>query len=491
METSVSYQDSPGLSSGSATAGHTRRAPWQRRYARWVLVADLVVIAVAVFGIQLLWLGPQTVGVTSSTLDYPTVSLLISAAWMLSLALSGSRQERVIAYGVAEYRLVVAASVQVFGIVAIAAYLTTAELSRGYFLLSLPAGCLALVGGRALCRHLLARQRRFGAMGTHVVLIGSPEENARVSAELERQPSAGLRVIGVHSLDPAAGSPRWAEEQSAVLRRRLDDLDADGVLISGSNALDAQDIRRIGWSLDPGRRQLIVAMNLTDVAGPRLQTRPVAGLPLIHVETPRYSRAQQLSKRAFDLVGASALVLVLSPLLAVVALLVRASGPGPILYRQERVGQGGAPFGMLKFRSMVDGADSALEELLRAQGRSESPLFKVANDPRITPVGRLLRRYSLDELPQLFNVIAGQMSLVGPRPQRDAEVAFYDDEARRRLIVRPGMSGLWQVSGRSSLGWEDAIRLDLFYVENWSMVGDIAILARTFRAVLAPGDTAH
>ncbi|WP_295781373.1 sugar transferase [uncultured Microbacterium sp.] len=491
MKTSVSYQDSPGLSSGSTTDGLARRVPWQRRYARWVLVADLVVIVVVVFATQMLWLGPRIVGVTSSTLDYPTVSLLISAAWMLSLALSGSRQERVIAYGVAEYRLVVAASVQVFGIVAIAAYLTTAELSRGYFLLSLPVGCLALVGGRALCRRLLARRRRSGEMGTHVVLIGSPEENARVSAELERQPSAGLRVIGVHSLDPEAGSARWSEEQSALLRRRLDDLDADGVLVSGSNALDAHDIRRIGWSLDPGRRQLIVAMNLTDVAGPRLHTRPVAGLPLVHVETPRYSRGQQLSKRAFDLVGATALVLTLSPLFAVVALLVRASGPGPILYRQERVGQGGAPFGMLKFRSMVDGADRALEELLRAQGRSDSPLFKVENDPRITPVGRLLRRYSLDELPQLFNVIAGQMSLVGPRPQRDAEVAFYDDEARRRLIVRPGMSGLWQVSGRSSLAWEDAIRLDLFYVENWSMVGDIAILARTFRAVFTPGDTAH
>ncbi|WP_258222568.1 sugar transferase [Microbacterium sp. HMWF026] len=491
MKTSVSYQDSPGLSSGSTADRSARRIPWQRRYARWVLLADAAVIATVVFGTQVLWLGPRTVGVTSSTLDYSTVSVLTSTAWMLALALSGSRQERVIAYGVAEYRLVVAASLQVFGIVAIAAYLTTAELSRGYFLLSLPVGCLALVAGRALCRRMLARRRRTGEMGTHVVLIGSPEENARVAAELDRQPSAGLRVIGVHGLDRTPGRSSWSEEQSERLRRRLDDLDADGVLVSGSAVLDAHDIRRIGWSLDPGGRQLIVAVNLTDVAGPRLHTRPVAGLPLVHVETPRYSRAQQLSKRAFDVVGASALVLLLSPVFAVVALLVRASGPGPILYRQERVGQGGIPFGMLKFRSMVDGADSELQGLLQAQGRSESPLFKVERDPRITPVGRWLRRYSLDELPQLFNVIAGRMSLVGPRPQRDAEVAFYDDDARRRLIVRPGMSGLWQVSGRSSLTWEDAIRLDLFYVENWSLVGDIAILAKTFRAVLAPGDTAH
>ncbi|MFJ4037407.1 sugar transferase [Microbacterium sp. NPDC090007] len=447
-------------------------------------------ITLVVLCTQVLWLGPPSVAVSSTGIDYGTVSVGVIIAWMLALWLSGSRQERVIGYGVTEYRRVVAASVQLFGIVAIAAYLTAVDLSRGYFLLSLPLGSLALTTGRALCRRRLARHRRAGSMGTHVVLIGSPDENARVAAELERQPSAGLHVVGVHSVDRVGGSP-WSDEQSDRLRRRVDDLGADGVLVTGGAVLDAHDIRRIGWSLDPGRRQLIVAMNLTDVAGPRLHTRPVAGLPLVHVETPRYSRSQQLSKRAFDVVGASLLVVMLSPLLATVALLVRASSPGPVLFRQERVGQGGVPFAMLKFRSMVDGADDALLELLRAQGRSGSPLFKVERDPRITPVGRWLRRHSLDELPQLFNVIAGQMSLVGPRPQRDAEVAFYDDVAHRRLIVRPGMSGLWQVSGRSAISWDDAIRLDLFYVENWSLIGDLIILARTFRAVFAPGDTAH
>lgn len=326
-------------------------------------------------------------------------------------------------------------------------------------------------------------------MNARVILVGGADENARVAAELAAQPAAGLQVVGIHELPGEAAA--WDEVQAASLRRLLTDLRADSVLISGGALLEARDIRRIGWSLDPGQQHLIVAVNLTDVAGPRLHTRPVAGLPLVHIETPQFSATQRILKRAFDIAGSASLLLLLAPVFLVLALLVRMSGPGPIFYRQERVGQGGTHFGMIKFRSMIDGADARLHTLLAEQGREGTPLFKVADDPRITPVGRWLRKYSLDELPQLLNVLAGQMSLVGPRPQRDAEVEFYDDDAHRRLMVRPGMSGLWQVSGRSALAWDDAIRLDLFYVENWSLVGDLTILARTFKAVLVPGDTAH
>lgn len=488
MESSASLIDSPERSLTFTPRRRPRSAPWQRRYAHWVALADIVVIATATFGTQVFWLGTTPVPVASAPFTYTTVSAGLTLAWLTALSLAGTRHARVIGYGAAEYRLVIAASTQVFGLMAIATYLTGADLSRGYFLLGLPLGCLALIVERMLCRRLLARERRHGAMSARVVLVGSAEENARVAAELARQSSAGLHVVGVHTLDRTAV---WSEKQARLLRERLDDLDADSVLVSGGTALDAQDIRRIGWSLDPGREHLIVAVNLTDVAGPRLHTRPVAGLPLVHIETPQYSTTQRVLKRAFDIAGAGILVLALAPVFATLAVLVRASGPGPILYRQERVGQGGVPFGMMKFRSMVDGADSRLQELLSAQGRDGTPLFKIDNDPRITPVGRWLRKYSLDELPQLFNVLGGQMSLVGPRPQRDAEVEFYDDDAHRRLIVRPGMSGLWQVSGRSALAWDDAIRFDLFYVENWSLVGDIIILIRTFKAVLAPGETAH
>ncbi|MCC4248535.1 MULTISPECIES: sugar transferase [Microbacterium] len=489
MDLATSSLPSPPITRNFTPARDGRRRSWQARYARRLAVLDTVVVITAVFGTQLLWLGPEPAGVSAAPIDYTTVSVLLSAAWLAALALWGTRLPRVVGHGVAEHRLVIAASFQLFGLVAMAAYLTGIDLSRGYFLLSLPVGTLTLLVARTAARSWLVSRRRKGDMSARVVLVGSAEENARVAGEIMRQPGVGLTVVGLHPI--AVDEESWTEAQARRLRRRLDQLDADSVLVTGGGHLDAHDIRRIGWSLEPGRQHLIVAVNLTDVAGPRIHTRPVAGLPLVHVETPQYSTRQRVLKRAFDVVGALLLLAATSPLLLVLAGLVRLSGPGPILYRQERVGQGGVRFGMLKFRSMVDGADARLSELLATQGRDGAPLFKIENDPRVTPIGRVLRKYSLDEIPQLFNVLIGQMSLVGPRPQRDAEVAFYDDDARRRLIVRPGMSGLWQVSGRSTLSWEDAIRLDLFYVENWSLVGDIVILFRTIKAVVAPGATAH
>lgn len=192
-----------------------------------------------------------------------------------------------------------------------------------------------------------------------------------------------------------------------------------------------------------------------------------------------------MAKRTFDITVAGILLVLLSPIFLVLALLVRVTSPGPVFYRQERIGLRGTTFNMLKFRSMKINADAELQSLLDAQGSSAKPLFKVSNDPRITPVGRVLRKYSLDELPQLLNVIGGTMSLVGPRPQRAGEVALYDDAAHRRLYVSPGMSGLWQVSGRSNLTWEESIRLDLYYVENWSLMTDVVILFKTFKAVFA------
>jgi exopolysaccharide biosynthesis polyprenyl glycosylphosphotransferase len=212
---------------------------------------------------------------------------------------------------------------------------------------------------------------------------------------------------------------------------------------------------------------------------------------LVHVAFPALEGWRRFLKRAMDIVGSGLLVLLLSPVFLIVAMVVKATSPGPIFYRQERIGRQGLPFGMIKFRSMIQNADDQLATLLDLQGTGDKPLFKVVDDPRITPVGSFLRKYSIDELPQLLNVLFGEMSLVGPRPQRPAEVALYDDIAHRRLRVKPGMSGLWQVSGRSALSWEDALRLDLYYIENWSLAQDMIILFRTFRAVIRPEGTAH
>ena len=211
--------------------------------------------------------------------------------------------------------------------------------------------------------------------------------------------------------------------------------------------------------------------------------RPVAGLPLIHVEKPQYHGAKKFQKRAFDTVFSATALLCGLPLLLMIAIAIKLSSTGPVFYRQQRIGLDGTPFQMIKFRTMVVGADKMVGDLADLnEGRGV--LFKIRKDPRVTPIGRVLRKYSLDELPQFLNVLAGEMSVVGPRPPLATEVELYDDDTMRRMLLRPGITGLWQVSGRSDLSWEDSVRLDLFYVENWSMMADLLIALKTLRVVL-------
>jgi len=211
---------------------------------------------------------------------------------------------------------------------------------------------------------------------------------------------------------------------------------------------------------------------------------------MVELDAPYPYLPTRMAKRALDIIGSGLLIVVLLPLFAVLGLGIKLTSRGPVFYRQERIGIDGRPFKILKFRSMVPDADAQLQSLLRQQGRSGEPLFKVDDDPRVTRIGILMRRYSLDELPQLFNVFGGSMSLVGPRPQRPAEVALYDQTAKRRLGVLPGMTGMWQVNGRSRLGWDESIALDLYYTHNWSLTQDLSILAKTASAVVR-GDGAQ
>ncbi|MEP6463266.1 MAG: exopolysaccharide biosynthesis polyprenyl glycosylphosphotransferase, partial [Frankiaceae bacterium] len=229
----------------------------------------------------------------------------------------------------------------------------------------------------------------------------------------------------------------------------------------------------------------LVAPAITDIAGPRISIRPVAGLPLLHVDHPEFTGARRIIKGGFDRVVALAAVVVLAPILLGIALAIRTTSPGPALFRQRRVGRKSEQFTIYKFRTMRTDAEAALPGLAAANEQTDGVLFKMRKDPRITRLGAVLRRYSVDELPQLLNVLRGQMSLVGPRPPLPAEVAQYTDDVYRRLLVKPGLTGLWQVSGRSDLPWEEAVRLDLDYVENWSLPLDLAILWRTGAAVLA------
>lgn len=475
---------------------------WRRVYARRLAVTDAIVLIWIVFGTQLFWFDfdqeTTSVGFDMArvVVNYSAISVTLIIAWLVTLRIFGTREYRVVGSGNAEYRLIADASIRLFGIIAIIAFLVKLDLARGYFLLAFPLGILVLLLSRWMWRQWLSVQRSHGRYASLVLLVGSTESVEHIAKELTRNTDAGYRVVGAcvptgkiggtlgDTGIPVSGTVDTVLEALAVTR-------ADTVIITSSDELTPVRVRELSWSLEPGRQHLIVAPSLTDVGGPRIHTRPVAGLPLIHVETPRYEGRKRFSKRAFDILGSGLILLVASPILLVVALLVKLTSPGQVLYRQERIGLNGEPFYMLKFRSMRVNADAELAALLDQQGTSGRPLFKVKNDPRLTRVGATLRKFSLDEFPQLFNVFRGDMSLVGPRPQREGEVALYDSAAKRRLIVQPGMTGLWQVSGRSALSWEDAIRLDLYYVENWSLTGDVIILWRTIRAVVAPGKEAH
>ncbi|MGN6503338.1 MAG: sugar transferase [Pseudolysinimonas sp.] len=461
---------------------------WVRRFHAYVTVTDAAVVLLATASTHLLWFGFDHVEVSTASefgLDYVTFSAALVVAWMLALIVAGTRDSRILGTDSTEYRRIINATLALFGTIAVLGAMTQTDVARGYLLTAFPLGMVLLVFSRWMWRRWLHARRKRGEFAFRVLLVGSARAVRELIDSLAIRTDAGYRVVAAVITDgPAEGLvddvPVYvpADDFSNALAAA----NPDTVIVVGSDASAAR-INDLSWRLDPGQ-QLVVAPQLVGVAGSRIHTRPVSGLPLIHVETPSYDGPKRFAKRAFDLVFASGLVLVLSPLFLVTALLIKLTSRGPVFYGQERIGLSGEPFTMLKFRSMVTDADAHLAELLTAQGTGDRPLFKVKDDPRVTRVGRVLRRYSIDELPQLLNVLKGDMSLVGPRPQRDGEVRLYDSKAGRRLVVKPGMSGLWQVSGRSNLSWEDAIRLDLYYVENWSITNDLIILLRTARAVV-------
>lgn len=465
---------------------------WRRRFAQILEVSDLVAVLIAVFGTHLILAAVTGVGATSTDWIVETVLVL---GWLTGLAVADTRSFRVVGSGSTEFKRVWDASFALLATATIVTFMFGLDIGRSLVLLSFPVGVGLLFAERAFWRQWLKRRRRSGAFAARALVVGAGPSVTQVVRDLQRSPQSGYHVVGVCMPTGEVGATTGMNVPvmgtTEAISQALAATGADTVVVTGADDLPPDKVKEISWALEAGKQHLLLAPSITDIAGPRLHTRPVAGLPLIHVETPRFSRGQRLLKRSFDISISSFFIVALLPVLATIAIIVKTTSQGPVLYRQERVGHNGTPFHMLKFRSMRTGADAELAALLAEQGTSEQPLFKIKDDPRITGVGRILRKYSLDELPQLFNAWGGSMSLVGPRPQIAAEVALYSSAARRRLLVRPGLTGLWQVSGRSALDWEQTVRLDLYYVENWSLLGDISILLRTVKAVIAPGETAH
>lgn len=466
---------------------------WERRYSRWLLAVDTLAVVMAVGLAQWLRFGGLDSATGYRAWSYYQLSAVLAVAWLLALSINHSRSERIIGSGAEEYRRVWMATIFVFGTVAIASMLFKLEIARGYLMIALPVGALFLLIFRWFARRIVRRARvRHGRFVTRIIAVGSVGAVQSLTSALFREPRSRYQVVGACVPEnssaeaiqvPGLGSIPVLGNESDVAGA-VASTNSSAVLAAFAGHLDGGRIRQLSWELERLDIDLMVAPGVVDVAGPRLHMRPVAGLPLIHVEKPQYHGAKRFQKRLFDLAFSSSVLLLGMPLFAAIAIGIKLTSKGSVFYRHERIGLDGQTFAMLKFRTMVVGADTLAGDLtgLNLVASPRDP-FKFEDDPRVTGFGRILRKYSLDELPQFINVLKRDMSVVGPRPQVRREVDAYDEETKRRLLVRPGITGLWQVSGRSDLSWEDSVRLDLFYVENWSMMADMLIALQTVRVM--------
>jgi exopolysaccharide biosynthesis polyprenyl glycosylphosphotransferase len=454
-----------------------------------LMVTDLAAILLAIGGSQLLWFGLDNAALVADwrvRVSYTVVSIVFGSAWYVALQFFATRDRKILGIGPGEYRRIADATLRIFGLLAIAAFLLQVAPARGYFLTALPVGLLFLLIGRWGWRQWLIKARREGRYGSNALLVGSRSKSEHFADMIRRYPASGIFVVGAvvpegrHG-ETVGGVPVLGDLEMIVAA--LDASGADILVLTGSDQMPHRAVKRLSWEIERRGVGLVVVPALTDIAGPRIHTTPVVGLPLIHVDFPEFEGPRYATKRIADILASCLALVVLSPLFLVVAVLIKATSRGPVFFRQQRVGLNGSLFEMLKFRSMRSDAEDLLPGLLDASD-GNGVLFKKREDPRVTAIGRVLRRWSLDELPQLLNVLSGDMAFVGPRPPLLREVEQYDDAAHRRLLVKPGITGLWQISGRSDLSWEDSVRLDLYYVENWSLTGDIIILYRTVRAVL-------
>jgi len=453
---------------------------WTRIYLKRVAVADFSVAAVAAVAAVALRFGAEP------SPKYIVISLFLPLLWMIAVRVVGGYEMRFLGTGSDEFRKVINAGVSLTAVLALTSYALNNELSRAYLFFSMPATITLDLLFRFRLRKRLHRSRRSGMCMSTVVAVGYESAVAELIRELRREPHHGLQVVAAC----LAGNTTFATEVAGVpVVGDLDDAasvvrrwGAATVAVLPSPEMDGVMLRTLAWELEKTGTDLYVAPALLDVAGPRTTVRPTAGLTLLHVDHPQLSGPRQVLKDLFDRTASAIALILLCPVMLAIAAAIRLSDGGPAIFIQTRVGKGGKLFKICKFRTMVVDAEARFAEV-RAQNDNDGAKFKMRKDPRITRIGGTLRKLSLDELPQLFNVLLGDMSLVGPRPPLPDEVTQYAAHVRRRLVVKPGLTGLWQVSGRSNLSWDESVRLDLRYVENWSFALDLQILWKTFSVV--------
>jgi exopolysaccharide biosynthesis polyprenyl glycosylphosphotransferase len=496
MTLTSSTPQSPASKHSARAALRTGRTQWQAQYVRRLLISDVAMICGAVVLAQFLrfnMFGKSAIlPWTSESAGYLLSSAVLAFMWAGALAFFNTRSRRIIGGGVEEYRRVASATVWLFGVLAILSITFGYELGRSYLGITLILGLAGLMLNRRIWRRVAEKRQLKGQYQTSVLVVGNQHAAVELAANLSGSASRGHCVVGLctpegpgHGID----ADRSGEQEfpivgvdSAVMDAVVD-TGADTVAVAPTSHLGPSELRKLIWDLDSLGVDLVVTPGLIDVAGRRIGTRLIEGVALLEIEQPLYDRANSWGKRVFDICFAAAALILISPVIVVTAIVVKVSSPGPIFYRSQRIGMNGKPFDMVKVRSMYVGADAELAALIEEKG-GQQLFFKVKDDPRVTGVGRFIRKFSIDELPQFINVLRGDMSVVGPRPQVRREVDTYGDLVRRRLFVRPGVTGLWQVSGRSNLSVDAAMRLDLTYVENWSMIQDLVIIVKTFTAVV-------
>lgn len=466
----------------------SRITDWATAYIRNLIILDAACALVAGLVAFEVRFGHE--GYSNSAYLWLAVGLPV--LWRIALELAGAYDVRFIGVGSDEFRRVINAGISLTAAVAVLSYATKTDVARGYVVVALPSMTIFDLLGRFRLRKRLHHLRAMGRCMRKVVVVGHSDVIAQLTTALGRHTYHGLSVVAACLVGPdnqAAidGIPMVTGVGSIVdVVRRCE---ADTVAVLACPEMIGSRLRDLAWTLEKTGTDLCVAPALLDVAGPRTTIRPIAGLPLLHMDHPEFTGLRWLVKSAFDRIAAAVALVLLAPLLALIALIIKLYDGGPAFFRQTRVGKNGRPFTLYKFRTMVVDAEQRKSELL-ARSDGDGVLFKMRKDPRITQVGSLLRRYSLDELPQLLNVLIGDMSLVGPRPALPQEATLYADHVRRRLAVKPGITGLWQVNGRSNLPWDEAVRLDVSYVENSSFVLDLQILWKTWAAVTR-GDGAY
>lgn len=482
----------PGAQSPRSTPTLARRLQWERRTRSGLALTDASAVIVATLIVALATAPAGTTALSPAPIEQLlSAPGLVVLVWLVALAANNSRDSAILCGGATEYRRVAHATGLAFAVLAAPALLIDWPELRMQLLIALPTGMLAVLVGRWQWRRWLLDRRREGEWSSRTILVGDRDEVGYVLERLSRAGGLRYHIVGVAiSGDP--GSPvelrgRRVPVLSArsTLAENAARMGADTVILAAKPDADPAYLTRLSRQLEGTCAELVLFSRLADVAGPRISFRPVDGLPLIQVRIPTFEGGAHVLKRVLDIVLASLALVVVAVLAVPIAIAIRLDSPGPILFRQQRVGRDGRTFGMLKFRTMRVGAElerAALE--LRNEG--SGPMFKLRDDPRVTRVGRFLRKHSLDELPQFWNALTGDMSVVGPRPPLPHEVIAYDGNAVRRLYLKPGITGLWQISGRSDLTWEESVQLDLRYVENWSVMQDLMIMVRTARVVLHP-----